>query len=596
MMHGGSSDVRCRQNTYGALLSFAHETMKRQSQGISGYPIRIWLYALSTSVSVPLILILAALLFAQWQQSRETARDTSLTIARTTAEAISADQAEAERLLGRLAERLESRPSDSPCDPLLDFVELFPQYVGMILYRPEGDPICSSFEGAIDAGPALIDRLTNEAPLTPHLLRLESGSSFLTFSREVTIRQSAAVLSLILRFQIDESSLPAGAVLTIIDDGGTVIARTIDPETWVGRISPGTGLTEIILREREGRIEARGMDAVRRQYGFTHLPSFGWSIYVGVPDDAVMTPVRDQAVRAMVLGLIVIAIVFVLARNLSRRIESPIGQLATATREAADSAGGTVAIPEISGPREIVELASTLKATMETRDHYERRLQEDERQLRALSDRLLKIQEEERRRIAREIHDDLGQTITALKMDVGGMLALLETNQSEVRRLGARVTEAADSLVEDVQRITSELRPSALDDLDLTAALELETRLFEERTGIECELSIHPPDLQAAESIETTIYRIIQEALTNVSRHAVASRVEVRLRRREDEIVLEIRDDGRGIRPDRIGAPEALGLIGIRERASMMGGEAMIEGVPGRGTIVSVKLPVESSE
>jgi signal transduction histidine kinase len=149
-----------------------------------------------------------------------------------------------------------------------------------------------------------------------------------------------------------------------------------------------------------------------------------------------------------------------------------------------------------------------------------------------------------------------------------------------------------DETVTAVQRISAELRPSALDDLGLAAAIEAEAARFEQRTGIECELSL-PDDrqLHVENAAATAIYRVAQEALTNVSRHANASRVEVRLRDRPGELLLEIRDDGRGITAAQIDGAFSLGLIGIRERVALAGGTVRIEGIAGRGTIVSVRIP-----
>jgi signal transduction histidine kinase len=174
-------------------------------------------------------------------------------------------------------------------------------------------------------------------------------------------------------------------------------------------------------------------------------------------------------------------------------------------------------------------------------------------------------------------------------MDVTGLLA--NTEQQYGRSPTAnRILRTLESMVTAVQRISSELRPSILDDLGLVAALESEALLFEERTGIECELSL-PPEAQIEPHAATTIYRIVQEALTNVARHSNASRVEIRLRPRTEEVLLEIRDDGRGVTDDEITDPLSLGLVGIRERADLVGGTVQFEGVAGRGTIVSVRIP-----
>jgi signal transduction histidine kinase len=230
-------------------------------------------------------------------------------------------------------------------------------------------------------------------------------------------------------------------------------------------------------------------------------------------------------------------------------------------------------------------LATAFNDMVTSRADAERQMHESERNLKALSDRLINIQEQERTRIARELHDDLGQSLTALKMDVGALLK--ETGATPLRD---RILTTLDRTVSAVQRISSELRPSVLDDLGIVAAIESESRLFEERTGVECELSL-PETLDVDPAIATVIYRIFQEALTNVSRHSNAARVEVRLRQRGDDVFLDVRDDGIGLNDAQIEASSSLGLIGMRERADLVGGSVTFTGVPSRGTIISVRLP-----
>jgi len=213
-----------------------------------------------------------------------------------------------------------------------------------------------------------------------------------------------------------------------------------------------------------------------------------------------------------------------------------------------------------------------------------------ELRLKALSERLLEVQEQERMRVARELHDDLGQALTALKMDVIGLLEK-SRHSPDAAPMVERILRTIDATVTAVQRISSELRPSVLDDLGLFAAIESEAQLFEERTGIECEVSLPAGGPEVEKAAATAIYRIVQEALTNVARHSNAARVEIRVRERADELYLEIRDDGRGIEPAQVADAASLGLAGIRERAGILGGTALIEGVVGRGTIVSIRLP-----
>jgi signal transduction histidine kinase len=299
---------------------------------------------------------------------------------------------------------------------------------------------------------------------------------------------------------------------------------------------------------------------------------------------------RSRAItRTVTIAILLLA--FAAARALSQFVERPINDLVRAAGSIArEGYGGTV---PVDGPREIAALGEAFNHMVESRSQAEARIVASEQNLKALSDRLLVVQEQERTRIAREIHDDLGQSLTALKMDVGGLLQEREGSSDAVRD---RIVRTIDATVQAVQRISAELRPSVLDDLGLVAAIEGEARLFEERTGIECDVSVAAEQAEIEGPVATAIYRIIQEALTNVARHSHASRVEIRLRSRREEILLEVRDDGRGIRREQVDHGRSFGLMGIRERAATIGGTVRFEGIEERGTIVSVRIPTEVKE
>ncbi|MEA2624352.1 MAG: hypothetical protein QOD06_397 [Candidatus Binatota bacterium] len=224
-------------------------------------------------------------------------------------------------------------------------------------------------------------------------------------------------------------------------------------------------------------------------------------------------------------------------------------------------------------------------------DVSERRLAELEiarsrEELRALAARLQQIREEEKRRIAREVHDELGQVLTALKFEVARTSAGAERPQVD------SLTPLIERALTSVRRICAEIRPSLLDDLGLTAAAEWQLEEFRLRTGLDCLLSATLDDERIDAERATALFRILQEALTNVARHARATQVHVRLREEPGAVTLEVQDDGTGIEPGRVTDSQSLGLLGMRERALIFGGSIHVSGAAGEGTVVRVSLPL----
>jgi len=518
--------------------------------------LRWWLGVLVASVALPLLLLLFWLYGSQVQRERKEARELALRVARATAQRLRARTAESNGLLERLAARPVFRSFDAAaCESIFSVVDFEPEDENLFFFQSDGRLLCSgspraeALQASASVEPWIENALhTNGLRPGVPVMRLVNRQWVSILARPIhdaygPLRGTIVLMQLLDAF--DQTAAPE-ALTTIVDAGGTVIARSDNVETWIGKRG-NTNIVQMAKAQGEGIDEAEGVDGVRRQYGFCSMPEIGWYVYVGIPSSAVMQPVRQMFVRGVEGGVVIVIIVVAIAGILAGGIERPIRLLV-----------GTA----------------------------EQRMLDDERKLKALSDRLLVVQEEERSRIARELHDDLGQSLTALKMDVIGMLQKSEQKSP----VADRILRTLDATVTSIQRISSELRPSILDDLGLVAALESEGRLFEERTGIETELSL-PQDARIEPHCATAIYRIVQEALTNVARHSNASRVEIRLRQRTEELLLEIRDDGRGVTDDELRDPRSLGLLGIRERADLFGGTVHFEGVAGRGTIVSVRIP-----
>ena len=220
----------------------------------------------------------------------------------------------------------------------------------------------------------------------------------------------------------------------------------------------------------------------------------------------------------------------------------------------------------------------------------ERRQLDD--QLRALADRVEAIREDERTQIAREVHDELGQALTALKMDIAWVLRRLtqqHTNGAIADKL-TQMSKSSDAIIATVRRISAELRPGILDDLGLAAAIEWQLEEFAKRTGVRTELQSTLGDPVLERDLTTAVFRIFQEALTNIARHASATTVRVRLELERGRVKLEVEDDGVGIPV--AAHTTSLGLIGMRERARRLGGACEVHRRDPRGTLVTVTVPL----
>jgi signal transduction histidine kinase len=214
-------------------------------------------------------------------------------------------------------------------------------------------------------------------------------------------------------------------------------------------------------------------------------------------------------------------------------------------------------------------------------------------QLSMFSSYLQEAREKERTTIAREIHDELGQALTALKMDLSWLKKRLPKNQKSLLEKEKSMSELVETTIQTVKKISTELRPGILDHLGLTAAIEWQAEEFQKRTGISCVVSIMPEEIVPDKDRSTTIFRIFQETLTNITRHAKATRVSVRLEQVNNSLTLEVKDDGKGITEKQLSDSKSLGLMGIRERAASWGGHVSMKGVRNNGTTVIVHIPLD---
>ena len=240
---------------------------------------------------------------------------------------------------------------------------------------------------------------------------------------------------------------------------------------------------------------------------------------------------------------------------------------------------------------ELAKANAALEAEVAERRAVEQQLRRSEEELRALNAHLEAVREEERSRVSREIHDQLGQTLTCLRMDLAWSARRAPEDWAILQqRLGA-MASLVDGTIKSVRRIYTDLRPSMLDDLGLSAALEWQTQEFQARTGIGCDFAASPPEIVAEADVATALFRICQEILSHVTENGHATRVHVRLTAAAEHILLTVEDNGARITKGGMSHDDWLGLLAMRERASWLGGEFVIAGWLAQGTSVRVRIP-----
>ena len=232
----------------------------------------------------------------------------------------------------------------------------------------------------------------------------------------------------------------------------------------------------------------------------------------------------------------------------------------------------------------IRDMTERIKAEEELKSSY--------KAVRSLTAHLQNIREEERTNIAREIHDELGQQLTVLKMDVAWLNKKFQGPDEKVNSRLKDLLTMIDETVKSVRRISSQLRPSLLDDLGLTAAMEWQLGEFEKRAGIKTLFETPHEELPVPDASKTALFRIFQECLTNVLRHSSATSVVVSLKEADQQLVMSITDNGVGFEPLKVGGKRTLGILGMKERAEMIGGTYEINSKPGEGTSVIVSVPL----
>lgn len=312
------------------------------------------------------------------------------------------------------------------------------------------------------------------------------------------------------------------------------------------------------------------------------------TVRIGLSDARLRRAVETVTAQILLVVALVSALGVLVAMILTFVLTRPLRELVNATQ--AVTSGDFTPRLERWADDEIGDLADAFNAMTEELARTDEIRREREQLRRQLLEKVIATQEDERRRIARELHDSTSQNLTSLMVGLRNLETMCADPRIEAR--AAELRAVASQTLDEVHEISSRLRPRILDDLGLAAALERLTREWQARYKTPVDLLIHGGEERLPEEIETAIYRIVQESLTNVARHAKAHSVSALVERRGDHVIAIVEDDGQGFDPSQSPGEHHLGLAGMRERAELLGGRLTIESEPGKGASVHVQIPL----
>jgi signal transduction histidine kinase len=518
--------------------------------------------------------------------------------------------------LANFVRKTDENPSECSafCDDLL---KQFRRYANMGAVKSNGNVFCSAVP---------INKATNAADQT-WFRRAAEGDDFsvgdyhvgritekpvlvLSYPYRVVEDESPGVVFAALdlkwlnRYIFEaESHLPDGFTITQIDENAVVIARQPDAEQWFGRAMIQNPVFKEILSQKNGMIEGRGEGHMDSIYAFTPLHSSfrKASVYMilEIPRKLAFAD-SNRILRRNLILLGIVAMVAMLAAwfGSDQFIMRQVKAMAQASRRLASGEMsartgldyGSCELGQLA--KAFDEMATALEQRQAERRQAEVELKRSQELFRNLSAHLQVVREEERTRIARKIHDDLGQAMTALKIDLSWLNKKLPNDQDSIReKLNSMVT-LINETIETVHNVSEDLRPGILDDFGVAAAIEWQAEEFQKRMGMECRLSLPPDEFDLSKEKSTYLFRIVQESLTNVIRHANATKVEINLNIEDGILLLEVADNGKGISDAATTNPKSFGLIGIKERVHSLDGEVNIVGTPNKGTRIIVKMPI----
>jgi signal transduction histidine kinase len=570
------------------------------------WALRAQLYLLGLVVAVPLLGLLAHALYSAARNELQHARAQALSLAQVTANHIRDYLDDSQNLLARLAERPGVRALDRlECESaLIGALELHREVTNFVSFNRAGELVCSVIPHAKSADAreaALLRRVVREDKFAIDGPRIDPATGKWVSMQAYPLHDDGGRPAGVIGLFVDLASYeqasgsaapPLGTTYAILDEKGTVVTFSPQPKNWVGRNVRETGWANIALDGPQGQGQGTGADGIDRVYGFSAVPDTNWTAVAGIPAEIVFAPVRKAVIDNMLSALAIALAVAVVAWALSRRITQPIREIARAA--SAVEQGRLDTRVRVQGPREIAEVATQFNRMLEAREQADAALRDSTQRLQTLSRRLLDIQESERRHIARELHDEIGQALTSMKLRLQAVQRLPAAASGSPHL--EECIRIAERTLEQVRNLSRELRPPLLDDLGLVPALRWYLGQQAQATGLLTRLEANglPPRLGA--ELEIACFRIVQEAVSNAARHAHGRNVWVELAASGEMLNIRVRDDGVGFDPaaarERARTGASMGLLSMEERAVFAGGRIELRSAPAHGTEVRASFPL----
>jgi len=462
------------------------------------------------------------------------------------------------------------------------------------LQDSSGQGLLSTGKKSIQSKAGLIASLeiSTVKPLQALVGKIYTLGDSMYFPVIATISKDKKAIGYIIRWRLLTATPQVIAQWSqLIGTNATIHFGNADGSFWTDVMKPITGpplneykAGEIMNYTRKGEGKVISMAKP--------LAGTKWLLGIEMSEQTILDPAKRFLYWVIAIGAVLLTVGIVIAWQISRNITGPLNQLMQAT--SAIAAGDHSSPVTINRQDELGKLAALFNLMSQQVQQARVEILQTNSQLRELSAHLQNIREEERLHIAREIHDELGQQLTGIKMDMVWLKKRISSEDQVVNEKINTTLQLLDQTIQTVRKIATELRPSILDDLGLLESLKWQSQEFSKKTGLPVDFDCETIESTITPDITIGLFRIFQESLTNITRHANANGVMASLRLENDQIILAISDDGKGFDSRSIGHKKTLGLLGMKERMIMMGGTYKIESQPGKGTQVTVIVPLKA--